>query len=97
MLLDGLYTLVNSSESEARVRLCDENHPIFKAHFPTNPILPAFTHIEIISDVFDLDISSVKKAKFSAIVSPKSELLYQKEGRKVKVFCEETLVATFSF
>jgi len=97
MLLDGLYTLINAEKSEAKILLCDASHPIFKAHFPSNPILPAFTHIEIIADVFDLDISSIKKAKFSSVVTPKSELLYKKEDRKVKVFCEETLVATFNF
>jgi hypothetical protein len=61
-----------------------------------HPVLPGFTHFEIVADVFDLEITSIKKAKYMAIVKPKEILRYEKNANKFKVFRESEEVASFS-
>lgn len=95
MFLDGLYTVEKRSTDKVTVKLSDRKHKVFQAHFPKNPILPAFVHLEIISDVFTLDITSVKKAKFSEKVIPLDTLIYVKVKNKIEVFCKEKCVAHF--
>ena len=97
MLLDGFYDVLSKSESEAQIKLTDASHPLFKAHFPQNPILPGFVHLDIIEDIFDFEISVIKRAKYSALVVPNEELTYIKEASKVKVLSGEKTVASFSF
>ncbi len=53
------------NNTSAIITLSDENHPIFKAHFPSKPILPGFIHFEIVADIFELDITTIKKSKNS--------------------------------
>ena len=96
MFLDGLYSVTDSSVSEATVVLTDENHPVFQAHFPSQPILPGFVHLEIISDVFKLEISGVKKAKYMNIVLPSQILHYIKNSNKITVTCNNKDVASFN-
>ena len=96
MLLDGLYTVLNANEIQASVLLSDENHPVFKAHFPSKPILPGFVHLEIISDVFNIEISGVKKAKFTNLVLPSQTLQYTKNANKITVTCDAKDVASFN-
>jgi 3-hydroxyacyl-[acyl-carrier-protein] dehydratase len=95
MLLDGLYEVLSKDKSQATVALSDKEHPIFKAHFPSNPILPGFVHFEIASAVFNIEITTIKKAKFTNIVLPKQILEYKKNGNKFTVLCESKEVATF--
>ncbi|SMP85810.1 hypothetical protein SAMN06313540_10110 [Epsilonproteobacteria bacterium SCGC AD-308-E02] len=95
MLLDGLFEVLNKDKSQATVALSNKEHPIFKAHFPFNPILPGFIHFEIVSVLFDIEITTIKKAKFINIVLPKQILEYKKNGNKFTVLCESKEVATF--
>ena len=96
MFLDGLYSVISVDETEATVLLSDENHPVFKAHFPSKPILPGFVHLEIISDVFNVEITGVKKAKYTNLVLPSQTLQYIKNGNKIAVTCNNKDVASFS-
>lgn len=96
MTLDGLYEVVERTSSEASVLLSDENHPVFKAHFENNPILPGFVHLEIIADIFDVEITGVKKAKFNNLVRPLQTLLYVRDGQKIKVTSASKDIASFS-
>ncbi|RLA77022.1 MAG: hypothetical protein DRG78_18005 [Epsilonproteobacteria bacterium] len=96
MLCDNLYNVDFKDTHRAIITLCDENHPIFKAHFPSQPILPGFIHFEIVADIFELDITAIKKAKFTKIITPLQTLTYEKNSNKFKVFCEDAEVASFS-
>ncbi len=96
MLIDKLYTIEYKDDKKAIVRLSDENHPLFKAHFPTSPIMPGFINFEIVSDAFDLDITTIKKAKFLQKALPNQILTYEKDGNKFKVFCQNKEIANFS-
>lgn len=95
-MLEGLYEVMSKDENGAVVKLSDENHPIFKAHFPTQPILPGFIHFEIVSNIFELPMTAIKKAKFSNLVSPKQILRYERNGNKFRVFCEEKEMVSFA-
>ena len=96
MLLDGLYSVLESSNDEVSVLLSDASHPVFQAHFPLNPILPGFVHLEIISDVFNLEIKGVKKAKYMELVLPSQKVKYIKNANKIVATCNNKDVASFS-
>lgn len=95
-MLEGLYSVISADENSAEVLLSDETHPVFKAHFPGNPILPGFVHLEIIADVFKMEILGVKKAKYSNIVLPSQTLQYIKNANKITVICNDKDVASFN-
>ena len=95
-MFDGLYEIISQDENEAVIKLSDKKHPIFKAHFPLHPVLPGFVHFEIVADVFSLEVTAIKKAKFMAIIKPKESLRYEKKANKFKVFRDEEEVASFS-
>ena len=95
-MFDGLYEVISKNENEAVIKLTDKKHPIFKAHFPMRPILPGFIHFEVIADVFNLEVVSIKKAKFMSLVIPKQTLTYKRNANKFSVICEDKEVASFS-
>lgn len=95
-LINNLFSIVKEDDVQKSIKLSDESHPIFQAHFPLNPILPGFTHLEIVSRLFNLQINLVKKAKFTKIVFPSEVLTYKKNDMKFKVFRENVEVASFS-
>ena len=95
MMLDKLYTVIFQDNDKVIIDLCDANHPIFKAHFPSEPILPGFIHFEIVSTLFNIDIQTIKKAKFTKIIRPMDRLEYLRKNNKFEVFCTTDLVASF--
>ena len=95
-MFNGLYEVISKSETEALIKLSDKTHPVFKAHFPMHPILPGFVHFEIIADVFDLEIVSIKKTKFMHLITPKQVLHYKRNANKFSVICEDKEVASFT-
>jgi len=96
VLIDNLYKVEFKDEKKAIVKLADKNHSVFKAHFPTNPILPGFVHFDIVAVVFDLEITSIKKAKFLKTVEPNQTLVYERDNNKFKVMREDEEIASFS-
>jgi len=96
LLLDGLYTIVEKNVNKGSVVLSDASHPIFEAHFPSNPILPGFVHLEIIEELFEIQITGIKKAKYSALVKPAQRLEYIKDNKKIVVTCDNKEVASFN-
>jgi 3-hydroxyacyl-[acyl-carrier-protein] dehydratase len=96
MLLDNLYKLQSKEENIAIVILSDENHPVFQAHFPGQPILPGFVHFDIIEDVFDIEITTIKRAKYLKVAHPKQSLIYERNNNKFKVSSDGEDIATFT-
>ncbi len=96
MLTDKLYTVTSKDKDKITIKLCDENHPIFKAHFPNNPILPGFLHFDIVQELFNLEITTIKKAKFLKLVLPNDTLTYQKDKSRFKIFSQTSEVANFT-
>jgi len=96
MLMDHFYTVLSKDENKVLIKLADEDHPIFKAHFPKNPIMPGFVNFEIVADVFSLNITTIKKAKFLQTALPNQTLTYTKDNMKFKVYHDEVEIANFS-
>ena len=96
MLMDYFYTVLSEEEDKAVIKIADKNHPIFKAHFPTNPIMPGFVNFEIVGDVFNIKITTIKRAKFLKTALPNQTLTYIKDKMKFKVYHDETEIANFS-
>jgi 3-hydroxyacyl-[acyl-carrier-protein] dehydratase len=94
-MIENLYTVVYKDDSKVTIQLGDENHPVFKAHFPTNPLLPGFMNFEIISKLFDIKITSIKKAKFLRTVAPNQIITYQRDANKFKVTSQDDTIANF--
>jgi len=80
MLVTGLYQVKeftgNTTGFEATV-LLDESHPIFRGHFPGNPILPGVCSLQVIQELLEthldkkLWLTSSSNVKFLAIINPK--------------------------
>lgn len=80
MLKDNFYTVLSLKTEEetlhVKVKL-NEEHEIFKGHFPSVPVVPGvcITHIltEILSEKLghELMMSEGKQIKFLAVVNPK--------------------------
>ena len=96
MLTDNLYTIEFKDDTKAIVTLSNKDHPVFKAHFPDNPVLPGFVHFDIVSDAFNIELTSIKKAKFVKIALPSQTLVYEKNNDKFKVTCNSEEIASFS-
>ena len=96
MIIKDLYKVKYKEFNNIVIELADESHLIFKAHFPQNPILPAFIHFEIVSEIFNIEIQQIKKAKFTDIVRPNETLCYKRDGNKYSVILNEKQVASFS-
>lgn len=83
------------------ITLSDENHPIFKAHFPKNPILPGFILLEISAKILQVEIVHIKKVKFLKTILPKSTLSFYIEEKnkiiKIIVKKNEQKVADLSY
>ncbi|OFX48209.1 MAG: hypothetical protein A2046_08275 [Bacteroidetes bacterium GWA2_30_7] len=82
MLLQNFYKIIDSKITEKGfvyyVNL-NENHEVFKGHFPDNPVVPGVCLIQIIEELLATELKkSIKllkagNIKFKAIVIPKSE------------------------
>jgi len=95
MLTDKLYETLCIDENKATIKLADENHPLFKAHFPDMPILPGYANFDIVAKLFNINITTIKKAKFLKTVTPNQILTYEKNNNKFKVYCKDEEVASF--
>jgi len=96
MLKKDFYTIDYLDDIKATITLCDETHPVFKAHFPTKPILPGFMNFDIVEELFKIKIKTIKKAKFLKTVEPNQTLVYKKNRNSFKVYCKDEVVASFS-
>ncbi len=100
-MLSKLYTITHKEEEFFKLKFSDENHPVFQAHFPNNPILPGFIMLEICAEVLDHEICEIKKVKFITQVKPKDELLFLIRAREnslhVEVKKDEVKVAVLIY
>ena len=86
-MLKNLFTIVKQDNSAVIVKLCDDNHPIFKAHFPSYPILPGFLLIEIITKILNTPIKKIHSGKFISHTLPNDTIIYNisKVNNKTKI------------
>ena len=89
-MVEGLYSVLKQDTEEVTVRLASENHFIFQAHFPDNPILPGFTLIDILAEILDDSVIHIIKSKFIAQLLPNDILTCKintnHKKRNIKIF-----------
>lgn len=79
MFKDTLFTIVSENVSdgtaECNIQLNSE-HPIYKGHFPSDPITPGVCIVQMVTDLFshiqkqDFVLNKVKNVKFIQIIRP---------------------------
>ena len=80
MLLKDFYTIKsidkNDDQNHVAVLFINENHEVFKGHFPGNPIMPGVCMMQIIKELTEqitnttLVMQSLSNVKFMALISP---------------------------
>jgi 3-hydroxyacyl-[acyl-carrier-protein] dehydratase len=96
MNYNDFYDVLEQTDNAAKIKLSTQEHPIFQAHFPTQPVLPGFIHFDLVEKLFCIKIVGIKKAKFLQMVLPEQELVYKKDGNSFKVYNCDQEVANFS-
>ncbi|WP_428026898.1 3-hydroxyacyl-ACP dehydratase [Arcobacter sp.] len=75
-LLKNLFEVIEKSENYCKVKLARKEHPVFKAHFPKNEILPGFMQIDIIAHILNHKVMAISKVKFLSIIKPEDIIEY---------------------
>ena len=76
-LTQNLYSLKSLDKDRWEVELTDETHPVFKAHFEGNPLLPAFLQIDILSEILSKRLIEIERAKFKLPILPNDIVIYE--------------------
>lgn len=101
MILNNFYTLTCKDETRFCVRLSDASHPIFQAHFPTNPIVPGFVLVDMSAEILGIEIVKIKKTKFLKNIAPLSVLWFDiqtnEKTLKIRVSQNEQKVAELTY
>jgi 3-hydroxyacyl-[acyl-carrier-protein] dehydratase len=77
LLSKDLYIAKAIEENVWEVVLADAGHPVFKAHFEGNPLLPAFLQIDIFAELIDKKIVKIERCKFKQPILPNDTIVYE--------------------
>ena len=66
----------NNSGCVVEVQFADVSHPVFQAHFPSNSLLPGFLQIDTISEILEVQVIEIKKAKFLQPILPEDKVIF---------------------
>lgn len=93
--ISTLYTILKKDNEKLVIKLADLTDPIFQAHFQDNHILPAFCHLDILTQVFDEIILKVNRLKLSDKIYPDEiityEIITKKNQKKINIFNTKNL------
>jgi len=97
ILLSDLYTVFKNTPSEIVLEFTNENHEIFQAHFPGNPMLPGYALIDIVAKELGDNIIYIKKSKFIGHVLPNDMLTCMikrdESKRMIKIYKEKKKIS----
>ncbi len=91
-----LYTLLERDGDNYRIQLADASHPLFQAHFPTMPILPAFIMIDLVQELYHVRVVEVKNAKFLKPILPNECITYKRVNDLFRVYNKDKIVASLN-
>ena len=99
-LTKDLYQSRQIDSSSWEVTLTAPTHPVFLAHFESNPLLPAFLQIDIMGELLDKKLTQIDRAKFKLPLLPNDKIVYkivkQNEDKyRVKIFKDELEASDF--
>jgi 3-hydroxyacyl-[acyl-carrier-protein] dehydratase len=73
-----------SKENEYRILFrCNATHPVFKGHFPNNPVLPGVCMVQFVRESLErvlnkkFQLAQSKNIKFVNVVNPEKENILQ--------------------
>lgn len=96
-MIRALYTSIVQDNGNIVIQLSGKSHPLFKAHFPNNPILPGFALIDIIGEALLDEVVSIHKSKFIRNIFPNDmlecEVTINEKRRTVKIFRDKEKVS----
>lgn len=97
-LSKNLYSARQLNENSWEVQLADAEHPVFKAHFESNPLLPAFLQIDIMGEILDKQLMKINRSKFKLPVLPNDIVIYEiskivEDIYTVKIFKKSEIVS----
>jgi 3-hydroxyacyl-[acyl-carrier-protein] dehydratase len=100
LLNKNLYTHKALTKESWEVIMADETHPVFKAHFEGNPLLPAFLQIDIMSEILNKKLLSIERSKFKLPIVPNDVLIYKiikivENSYKIEIFKDEISTTEF--
>jgi 3-hydroxymyristoyl/3-hydroxydecanoyl-(acyl carrier protein) dehydratase len=91
----NLYT-IKKHNGGFTITLSSSDHPLFKAHFEGNPILPGFIFLHICEKAMEKKIVEVIKSKFITFAKPEDVLelnitqkdetfyaVFERDGKKI--------------
>ncbi|RLA73404.1 MAG: 3-hydroxyacyl-ACP dehydratase [Epsilonproteobacteria bacterium] len=89
VLTDGLYEIIEQSKEKIELQLSDALHPVFKAHFENNPLLPGFLQLDLIAEVLNKEIETIVNTKFMKPILPEMHLTFvlsdTKRGQRILI------------
>jgi len=89
VLTDGLYKVIDRSDDIVKLQLSDASHPVFKAHFENNPLLPGFLQLDIIAEILDKEIEKIINTKFMKPIFPDMCITFMvsetKRGQRIQI------------
>lgn len=103
VLISELYRINTYEYDVIEITLADKTHPVFKAHFEGNPLLPAFLQIDILARVLSLDIIEIVRSKFMEPIRPLDVIRYaittdeERSLIKAKLSKDGKAVSEFTF
>lgn len=97
-LSKNLYTVKQIDAESWAVQLTDATHPVFKAHFEGNPLLPAFLQIDIMGEILEKTLIAIVRCKFKHPILPCDEVVYKIVSKventyKIKILKEEVVMS----
>jgi len=97
-LTKDFYSVKELGEQSWEVSFADEAHPVFKAHFEGNPLVPAFLQIDIMGEILSKELTKIDRCKFKLPILPNDVVVYkivkQIESKyKIKIFKNEEEVS----
>ena len=99
-LTKDLYHSKQLDSISWEVTLTDATHPVFKAHFESNPLVPAFLQIDIMGELLAKELIQINRAKFKSPILPNDTIIYkivkQNDNRyRVKIFKDNIEASDF--
>lgn len=85
----SLSALEKTEDSITATVRYDASHPVFKGHFPDNPIVPGVCTLNMISDIVsenigrDFRIQSASNVKFLQLIRPDSQPLLRVTWKEI--------------
>ena len=97
-LTKDFYSSKKLDEQSWEVTFSDATHPVFKAHFEGNPLVPAFLQIDIFGEIVAKELRKIERCKFKLPILPNDSVIYKivkvVENRyKIKIYKDEQEVS----